>query len=237
MLEPHLDAETAQQYAAGRLDPGAISAVEEHLLICQRCQSEVRLAVALRQVTGTASAGAAPRWRRRVGGVVLAMAAGLAALLLLPRGANSRITALGRVIEPPAYIGLSVRAAPRAGDSLFAAAMDAYVARRYDAAASGLKAALAAGVDSVPARFFLASAELMSGRPREAAGDFARVIAAGAVAAPYLPEAYMYRAKALLQLGRPGKALAELEHVKPLGDLDGAAARALADSVREVLRR
>jgi tetratricopeptide (TPR) repeat protein len=232
-----LDAETAQSYAAGRLDAAVTSAVEEHLLICRRCQAEVGLAVGLREVSRTAATPPVFSRGRLMAVLSLALAAGVVLVLLVPRGPDAKLAALGRVVEPPAYLGLGVRGVARAGDSAFAAAMDAYVARRYDGAASGLKAALAAGVDSITAEFFLASAELMRGRPREAADGYARVIAAGSFAAPYLPEAHAFRARALLQLGRPSEALAELEHVTGLGGLDGAAASALADSVREVQRR
>jgi tetratricopeptide (TPR) repeat protein len=169
-------------------------------------------------------------------GVAVLLAAGFAAVALWPRGVDPNLAALGRVTDPPAYQGVSVRDARRLGDSLFANAMTAYVARRYDDAASGLRAALAAGVDTIPATFFMASAHLMGGHPREAAETYARLIAVGANASAYLPEAHYYRARALLQLGRGDDALKELSAVSRDSDR-GAAAAALADSVTQVLRR
>ncbi len=237
MIELHGDADVAERYTAGLLGPAEAAAFEDHLLLCERCQTEVRLAVGLRRVIRTAPARAARRRAVLIGGASLALAAGLAAFLLWPRVVNRQLAELGTVLEPPAYLGLSVRAAPRAGDSLFAAAMDAYVTHRYDAAAAALRAALAAGVDTVPTEFFLASADLMRGRPREAADAYARVIAAGAAAAPYLPEAHAYRARALLQLGRAREALIELDGVMRLGGPDSTAARALADSLQRRMRR
>lgn len=236
MIDPHGPEDAPERYLAGQLTPAESQAFEEHLLVCARCQTEVRLAVGVRRVVPSAPGRSRRRRTLLIAGASLGLAAGLAALLLWPRGSNREVTALGRVREPPAYLGLAVRAAPRGGDSLFAAAMDAYVTQHYDVAAAGLRAALAAGVDTVPAEFFLAAAELMRGGARAAADGFARVLASGAAAAPYLPEAHAYRARALLQLGRGGDALRELEAVVPLGGSDSVAAVALADSVREALR-
>jgi predicted Zn-dependent protease len=169
-----------------------------------------------------------------VGAVLLA--AGIVGLLVMPARVDRRVAALGQVTEPPAYVGMSVRGLRGRADSLFDAAMTAYGAHRYDAAASGLRAALAAGVDSVPAEFFLASAELMDGHPQAAADTYARVIAVGSAAAGYLPEAHLYRGRALLQLGRTQDAVAELKAVDA-SDPASAKAAALLDSVTRVLKR
>jgi tetratricopeptide (TPR) repeat protein len=237
MIDKHGPEDAPERYAAGLLSAAEARAFEDHLVVCARCQTEVRLAVGVRRVARAATGRSRRQRMRLIAGASLGLAAGLAALLLWPRGPNREVTALGRVREPPAYLGLAVRAAPRAGDSLFAAAMDAYVTQRYDVAAAGLRAALAAGVDTVPAEFFLAAAELMRGKPREAVDGYAQVIAAGDAAAPYLPEAHMYRARASLQLSRARQALADLEAVLRFGGADSSSARALADSVRKAMRR
>ena len=62
-----------------------------------------------------------------------------------------------------------------------------------------------------------------------------RVIALGDT--PYLGEAHLYRAKALLRQGGGAAALAELHAITPNSNAVGAWARALADSVESRMRR
>jgi hypothetical protein len=232
----HAELEVAQQYAAGKVDPAGAAAFEEHLLICEQCQTEVRLAVGLRRVIRAAPVRPANRNRWVIGAGAL-LAAGIAAFITSTPRIDGAVAGLGRVADPPAYIGMNVRAAAEQSDSLFSAAMTAYVARRYRGAESGLRAALAAGVDSVPAEFFLASAQLMSGHAEAAASGYARVIAAGPAASAYLAEAHLYRARALLRRGRAAEALSELAAVSRSDTVNAAKATALADSVIRVLRR
>jgi tetratricopeptide (TPR) repeat protein len=113
--------------------------------------------------------------------------------------------------------------------------MSAYVEGRYAHAASMLEAALSAGVDSLPAQFFHATSLLMLGHAGDAAAGYERVISQGD--SPYLPEAHYYRAKVLLQLGRPDDALADLDAARILGGIVGGRADALADSVHRWLER
>lgn len=49
-MDPHADVDLPERYAAGILDPMEAAAFEDHLLVCERCQMEVRLAVGVRQV-------------------------------------------------------------------------------------------------------------------------------------------------------------------------------------------
>jgi tetratricopeptide (TPR) repeat protein len=237
MTDLHTELELAQPYAAGLLDPAATATFEEHLLLCEQCQTEVRLAVGLRQILRATPVSRPSRRTRWIVGASALLAAGLATFLLLPGGVNPKLAALGQVQEPPAYIGVSVRSLPQQGDSLFDAGMTAYVTRHYDAAVTGLRGALAAGVDTIPTNFFLASAELMAGRPSDAAADYGRVIAAGPAATAYLAEAHLYRARAFLQLGRATEALSELAAVERTDALIAARASALSDSLRTVMSR
>jgi tetratricopeptide (TPR) repeat protein len=237
MADTHAERELAQRYAANALNAAEAEAFEAHLLTCDECQEEVRLTVGVRRLARDLHEHAVTSRKsttRFIGGLIL-LAAGFAIVMLIPRQSDPDLTALGRVSEPPAYAGVSVRSVKQRADSLFDIAMTAYVARRYDDAASGLRAALAAGVDSVPATFFMASANLMAGHAREAAAAYARVIAAGPLAAGYLAEAHYYRARALLQLGRRDDALKELAAVDRDSDR-GAAAAALSDSITVLLR-
>ena len=75
----------------------------------------------------------------------------------------------------------------------------------------------------------------MRDRPAEATAAFARVIALGDT--PYLGEARLYRAKALLREGGGAAALSELHAVAPNSNAVGAWARALADSVESRMQR
>ena len=237
MTDPHSQLELAQQYAAGQLEPAAAAVFEEHLVACEQCQTEVRLAAGVRRLVRDAPATRAAYRARWIGGASVLLAAGIAAVLVRPSRVDPKLAALGHVLEPPAYLGTTVRSLPQRGDSLFNAAMSAYTARRYEEAASDLRSALAAGVDTVPARFYLASAELMAGHPPDAAADYARVIGAGANAKAYLPEAHLYRARALLRLGIAQAALADLRAVPQTDAMTAARASALADSVSKVLQR
>jgi tetratricopeptide (TPR) repeat protein len=176
-------------------------------------------------------------WRLVGGGLGLAAAAGLAAVLLFsPRRVPAELERLGALIQAPIYLGVPVRAGPSLpADSLFAVAMSDYVTERYDEAAAGLRAALAAGVETVPADFFLGASLLMTAHPAEAVDRFAKVIAAGE--SPYLAEAHFYRAKALLRLGEVSTAQAALREAARRGGVIGGYAQALSDSVERASRR
>ena len=214
-------------------------AFEDHLVTCAECQSEVRFASAV--IAGLPRVTDAPRLARasrRVwlwGGGGLALAAGLATLMILRSGPREDLVALGGVREPPAYLGIPVRSVNALQDSLFEAAMDAYAQRRYSIAAKGLQAALAAGRDSVPAQFFLATSLLLDNRARQAVDEFQRVLAFGDT--PYRPEARYYRAKALLRIGRVTEARAELTRLGPADGVVYEMGRALADSVARLRDR
>jgi hypothetical protein len=237
MTDPHTELEVAQRYAAGLLDATDAATFEDHLLTCEQCQAEVRLTVGVRRLVRDTPATSRSRGTRWIVGAAALLAAGIAAVVILPSGVDRKLADLGRVTAPPVYLGMSVRSSPQRGDSLFAAAMTAYTDRRYDVAVSGLRAALAAGVDSIPTIFFMASAELMAGHPSDAAAAYARVVAAGPAASAYLPEAHLYRARALLRLGRGTEALSELAAVSRVDAVNSARAAALADSVTQVMRR
>lgn len=224
-----------ERYVAGRLQPEAREAFEDHLVACARCQGDVRLAVTLRaelrEPTRGATARPPRRWLMPAG---LALAATIAAILWLPSRRDPALVALGAVGQAPIYLGVAVRATPATAESLFAAGMAAYDAGRYAVAVTDLDAALAAGVDAAPAEFFRAASLLLAGAPRPAVDGFRRVLSLGDT--PYRPEARFYLAKALLQLGEGAAAVAQLRLVAADDEL-GRHARALADSVEVVLPR
>jgi len=227
----------AERYLTNRLSPVEQEEFEAHFLTCDRCQQAISLGAAIRSTFPRVRGARSRRPWVLGGGLGLAAAAGLAAILLLPaRRTSEELARLGDVTQAPIYLGVPVRAgAPGKADSLFESAMAAYQAGRYAEAIAGLRAALAAGVDSAPAQFFLASSLLLTGQPAEAAADFARVIALGDT--PYRAEAHFYRAKALLRLDQAPEALAALRHAAEVGGVIGSYARALADSVERIPQR
>jgi hypothetical protein len=227
----------AERYVAKLMAPPEAQAFEDHFVTCPDCQSEVRFASALvaavpREGMATPPASAArPLWIA----AGIALAAGLATFMLLRVQPRREFLALGAVREPPAYQGIPVRSADARHDSLFDTAMESYLARRYGPAAAELRAALAAGADSVPAQFFLATSLLLDDKARDAADEFARVLSHGET--PYRAEARYYRAKALLRLGRAGDAQAELGRLTPADGVAYDMGKALADSITHVRAR
>jgi anti-sigma factor ChrR (cupin superfamily) len=226
-----------ERYLAGTLGAATAELLEVHLVACQRCQTELRLAAA---ITGALAEPVLTAFPRRHGllfaGIGLALAAGLAAILLFrPFGRTGQWRELGAVSVAPIYLGVDVRGTPTHSDSLFAAAMRAYNAQAYKTASTGLEAALAQGADSASTQFFLGASLLMQGKAHEADAAFSRVIAAGDT--PYQGEARLYRAKALLQEGRVADAVTELHAVTTASSEVVAWAHALADSVEGRLRR
>jgi len=228
----------AEQYVAGRMTEAERIAFEDHFVTCAECQREVRLAAAVRTALGepgSAKESAPPRRRAHVGrwiGAGLAVAASIAAFAIVRMQPSSAYAALGGVLEPPAYLGVAVRGTPGRADSIFERAMNDYASRNYTAAAAGLRAALAAGQDSVPTEFFLGASLLMSNDAREAAAMFGRVVERGDT--PYLDEAQLYEAKALLRLGRGREARDVLARHKPSDPVLAGIFSALSDSIARV---
>ena len=163
-------------------------------------------------------------------------AAAVAAILILPidRVAGP-IAELGRVTQPPIYLGVPVRQAPARPDSVFDVAMTAYSVGDYAASAAELEEAIGAGADPSASLFFLGASLLMAGSGSEAADAFRAVLGAGA--SPYVAEAHYYLAKILLRSGAVDEALASLEAASEETGIVANQAKALADSVRAVARQ
>lgn len=254
--------EMAERYVAGSLSPEEAEAFEAHLLECESCREEVRLAEAIREALledeagaeaddeeaesrgpgaaptsgsdGAAVKGELPTWLRIAAALALATSLVLMAIVLVPSGdVDPDLAALGRVVQAPVYLGTSVRAPEGRPDSLFADAMDAYVAEDYAAAVDGLRATIAADGDEPPVHFFLGASLLMLDRSDEAIDAFEAVEASGD--SPYLTEARFYRAKALLSEGEADEALEFLRSVADSDSPVAGHAAALVDSVRAVM--
>ena len=231
----------AEQYVAGRMPDAERIAFEDHFVTCAECQREIRLAGAVRtglREQGAAKESAPPRRRTHVwrwSGLGVAVAAGIAAIAIIRMQPSPAMVALGGVLEPPAYLGVAVRGTPAQSDSIFERAMNDYAARNYVAAAAGLRAALAAGQDSISTEFFLGASLLMSQDAQGAAAAFGRVIAKGDT--QYLDEAQLYNAKALLRLGRGREARDVLARHKPGDAVLAGIFSALLDSIARVTDR
>ncbi|HLG04759.1 MAG TPA: hypothetical protein VI383_01290 [Gemmatimonadales bacterium] len=232
------DRELVERYTARVLPESDAIAFEEHYLTCRRCQESVRLAAGLGRAFAAPIVPRSRAIRRRWFwvGVPVGLAAAAAGILILGPNGDPALRDLGRVPQAPVYLGVAVRAGPPlSADSAFALAMEAYSSGRFAEATHRLRDAIAAGVDSAPAEFFLGASLLMDGKAAPAAEAFARVIALGDT--PYLLEARYYRSKSLLRLGRGRDALEESELARSPDTIIGRAARALSDSIREALRR
>ena len=164
------------------------------------------------------------------------VAAALSGILIARSQSLAQIEALGAIGEAPAYGGVAVRATDETNaESEFAAGMDAYVARRYQDASTRLSRALEAGMEPIPAAFFLGASQLKLDDAAGAAASFNRMLAAGE--SPYAAEAHYYLAKALLRQRRADEALAHLNQAAQTSEPIAPRARALADSVQKVRTR
>jgi tetratricopeptide (TPR) repeat protein len=106
--------------------------------------------------------------------------------------------------------------------------MEAYVRSDYAEATAGLEGAVRLHPGDAGALFFLGSSHLLTGRIPEGIARLEETIALGE--SPYLEEARLYLAKALVLEGRLDEAEAQLRMASELrGDLE--------DEVQEGLRR
>ena len=232
---------SVEQYVSGRMSKPERDAFEDHFVTCAQCQREIQLVGAVRTALLTPSvvADRASTWRRGPSrgwiGAGVALAAGIAAITIVRMAPSPALTKLGDVVEPPIYLGVAVRGTVGRADSIFDQAMYLYASQRYGDAATGLRAALAAGQDSVPTEFFLGVSELLSGDARRAAATLSHVVAKGDT--PYLVEAQLYEAKALLRLGRGQDALVVLAQTKPTDPVFAATFVAFADSITRTIAR
>lgn len=216
--------DTAACYAANTLDAVDTAAFEQHLLTCESCRIEVRLASLVRSELSVKSRRVNP-W---LVGAGLALAASLA-FVLTPSSANS-LEQLGRVAAAPEYNGIAVRGTMDAPDSLFSIAMSTYRALDYTKSAHQFAAARAAGADSVITTFFLGISALMARDAAAAATELRRATAMNR--SGYTSESHYYLAKTLLSQGNRAEALRELEAAAANESTIQTSAKFLADSIK-----
>src|SRR5262245_20309942 len=234
------DSDLIEAYFLGDLDEPARETFETHLFTCDRCLTHLKLLESLQielrkdaQAAGTPSSRAEARsswwvWAAAAATVVIVVGAGAllrgpapgAPVVAAPPVAQApaaiapAILALAR-IDPPKYVALELRGdEPAPG---FAAAMRAYAAGDYAAAASGLRRIARAGRPDVETDFFLGVSLLMSSDEAAAADaidPLRRVIAHGD--SPYRQLASLYLGKALIRRGDLDGADAEWERTRTL---------------------
>jgi tetratricopeptide (TPR) repeat protein len=224
----HLEAETVAAYIDRGLSAADTVAVDSHLAECPECRSEVvQLDALLRARRGV---------RRPVLlAVGLTAAAAVLVFAILPgsRPSDSRSRSLGDLLQPPVYLGVSVRAPAERAATLFTDGMRLYNEGKYADAAERLRAARDAGIDGAAPTFFLGASLLMLNEPNRASDEFATVVRMGQT--PYLAEAHYYRAKALLRVGDSGGAVAELDRAIETADESfRIVAQSFRDSVRAI---
>jgi len=225
-----------ERYVAGTASEDEAAALESHYLGCETCQSEVKLAAAIKQGLRDTAAHRSQTKRWMAPAAVLSAAAAIVVVVGLSRTGVSDLRELGQLQSPPAYNSIAVREPSLdSATKIFDRGMKAYSARNFAKAASDLAAARSGGVDSAITTFFLGSSLLMDRKPREAVAEFGRVVSLRDT--QYLGEAHYLRAKALLQLGQGTAALSALEQAVKAGPPTADIAAALADSVGRILKR
>lgn len=218
--------DTSARYVAGTLSQSETDGFEQHLLLCEACRNDVRLADLLRSELPSAGRKSST-WVAAAG---LAIAASLAIVFLRP-GSNP-VTELGAVSSAPTYDGVPVRASTGGSDSIFAAAMSLYKRQSYEQSAEKFAEARAAGSDSVTTTFFRGVSQLMAGQPVDASAELER--AARMNSSLYSDEARYYAAKAWLHAGKKEEALRALYEASTSEGPTRSRAASLADSVRAV---
>ena len=228
------DGTLARYVALGRTDD-AEDDFERHVIGCERCQAEVRMALAIRAgLSRHASKPLATRRRNRATIAALALAAGLGALAIVQTQHGRALRALGEVGAPPEYAGIAVRRDAAAAESLFERGMQTYLSGDLSGARPLLSDARDRGADSVPTSFFLGVVRLLERDEEAALREFAVVLSRPPNA--YTAESHYYSAKAWLRRANADSALAHLRAAAAIEGPFAPAVRALADTVLEVKR-
>jgi tetratricopeptide (TPR) repeat protein len=231
------------KYLLGERDEAETEALEEHYFECDDCYGVIKNAKALRSELATdrwaidarsSSAYSRPSWAwvpAAAAVAVLLVGTGVALWLQYherPPDLQPRIAEL-TAIEAPPYSPKRLRSSGDGAERAFREAMVLYQESDFTGAIPGLEAA--ARLDSQSARsvFYLGACYLLVGQPEPAAESFARVVALGE--SPYLERARLYRAKALLRIGRFTAAADELREVVRINEELAADAQRILDQL------
>jgi tetratricopeptide (TPR) repeat protein len=136
------------------------------------------------------------------------------------------------LVQPPPYTPVLLRGARDEATRQFRAAMQHYVQGEFDKAKSGLESAARLDPAAPEVAFFLGVCALLTDQPGLAIQQLRRTIAVGD--SPYLEEAHLFLAKALLKEGDFDSAAAELEEtIRLRGDREREA-RHLLERLEEL---
>lgn len=244
--------ERVESYALGRLDDVEMASFEEHFFDCPECLSRLETLQALPAALRSRAERAPGTKGRAPHRLWLPVGAGLAAgVALVAAGWLSYRLATGRPgesstassqaaspppasaaalvewarISPPRFRPPSLRGLQPEPPEL-RAAMEAYVRSDYAGASARLERAVRRHPREAAVLFFLGASHLLTGRIPEGIVRLEETIALGE--SPYLEEARLTLAKALVREGRLDEAATQLEKALELrGDLEDEAREGL----------
>ena len=231
--------EVPERYVAGTLPEEVAAAFEAHYFGCERCFERSRMLRDVRTALGSRAPAVTGRGRtvRRLA-IGLAAAAVLIVAVRVAReprfgatpGPSATSTASGDVtlpappqpstaasselsalttLEPPPYVAPRLRGAETDARRLFREAMDAYQRGEYRKAIPALEQSAALDAEPVATDFFLGVCYLMTGQHDAGVARLRRLIDRGE--SPYLEEARLLLAKALVRRGELESAGRELQ--------------------------
>jgi len=232
-------AEDTERYLTGQLPDEEQEAFEEHYFGCAECFARLEAMRAIQTAARTVKPHAGSRWWMP-GALGIAAALAIAVSLWLWWGNTrravpsplvratqpaDRLALLARV-DPPSWSPLTLRGSGPAQSSSFRAAMKIYQSGDYAAAARQLDGVVAQEPALTEARFYLGISSIVSGNSAAGIEQLRRVVAEGDT--PWLEQARLNLAKALIAGGDRAGARAELEQVAAIrGDLAGEARKLL----------
>jgi tetratricopeptide (TPR) repeat protein len=252
--------EVPERYVAGTLPEEVAAAFEAHYFGCERCFERSRMLRDVRTALGS-QAGAASGRDRTVRRLAIGLAAAAVLIVTVrvaldrrsdvapgapvtsaARGdvtlpapaqsstaASSELSALS-ALEAPPYVAPRLRSAETDGRRLFREAMDAYQRGEYREAIPALEQSAAVDSEPVATDFFLAVCYLMTGQHDAGVARLRRVIDHGE--SPYLEEARLLLAKAMVRRGELEGAGRELQTIVAMHGEHGEEAERLLRALR-----
>jgi tetratricopeptide (TPR) repeat protein len=220
-------------FELGLLSPEEKRQFETHLLECDRCFQELYRSAPVAELTRGTGLGKEDMAKEKVSRPrsprprFLALAAVAATVIVIgigivflpssqqqPDEVRPEIERIA-AIEAPQYAPKKLRSPGDESERVFREAMAIYQDGNYAGAIPALENAAELNPRSAKILFYLGACYLLTDQPAPAAETLARNVELGQT--PYLGWARLYRAKALLRLGKLDAAREELQQVVALG--------------------